>query len=320
MDLAYNVSENLKSYLDKIEKLRVEILLLPISPRTEIRLKWNSLLEKILWSLSLADNPLSKSNIVSLLSGTQTVNKVKLTNFQKDVINQKKAFNYIKENWLANEAQVTMNVIIKLYEISCKETLGKMSGLTEYSQNRINTVLDYLQKGKDQPIIQAGIAQIELIKITPFDNGNGRVARLLSHLFLYKNGYDVRQMISFEEYFRRDMVTFKRMMDISKIQGNLTLWLEYFAYCVMRSLEKVLDAVKNQKFRDELPVSFWKLSTRQRQILEILDQPGIGITNKEVQKLHRISQITASRDLGKLATLGLLLVHGKGRSVYYTKA
>jgi Fic family protein len=194
-----------------------------------------------------------------------------------------------------------------------------MSGLTEYSEKRINTFLEYLEKGHDNPIIQAGIAQIQVINITPFDNGNGRVARLLSYLFLYKHGYDVRGMISFEEYLRRDMITFKRVLDLTKAQGSLTLWLEYFAFAVMTSLEKTVEIIKNLDFQEELPASFWKLNSRQRQILEYLEEPGLEITNKEVQKVHGISQITASRDLAKLTNLGLLLAHGKGRSVYYTR-
>ena len=54
--------------------------------------------------------------------------------------------------------------------------------------------------------------------------------------------------------------------------------------------------------------SFWDLNERQKVILGILDQPGVSITNKTVQKRFKISQITASRDLSKLAILGLLLV------------
>jgi len=63
-----------------------------------------------------------------------------------------------------------------------------MSGLTEYSEKRINALLGYLNNSSDHPIIQAGIAQIELINITPFDSGNKHVAGLLSYLFLYKSG------------------------------------------------------------------------------------------------------------------------------------
>jgi len=117
----------------------------------------------------------------------------------------------------------------------------------------------------------------------------------------------VREMICFEEYFRRDMLTYKRVLDITKAKANLTLWLEYFAFAVMTTLEKKLEIIKNQRFQENLPSNFWKLNGRQREILDYLERPDLKITNKEVQKSHKVSQITASRDLSKLTNLGLLL-------------
>jgi len=61
------------------------------------------------------------------------------------------------------------------------------------------------------------------------------------------------------------------------------------------------------------------LNDRQNKILERLENPNLKITNKDVQKMFGVSQITASRDLSKMANLGILLPHGKGRSVFYTK-
>lgn len=317
MNLSYNISEHLKTYLGKIEKLRIDILTYPISPKNELRLKWDSMLERTLWSLSLTDNPLSKTDVVKLLS-TQTAKK-KLNKDEKDVINQKKAFGYIKDNWIASKNPLNISVVKKLYDISCRDTYGPPSGLTEYSEKRINSLFEYLEKGHDHPIIQAGIVQPEIIAITPFDNGNGRVARLLSYLYLYRGGYETREMLNLEEYYKRDLVMYKRMLEASKIQGNLTVWLEYFSYGIGAGLEKSLDTIKNLKFKEDLPQSFWKLNPRQKQILDLLEKPGEKITNKDVQKSYGVSQITASRDLVRLATLGLLLVNGKGRSVFYTK-
>jgi hypothetical protein len=317
MNLSYNISEHLKSYLEKIERLRSDILTHPISPKNELRLKWDANLERIIWSLSLTDNPLSKTDVIKLLSAQNL--KTKLSIPEKDVINQKKAFDYIKENWMVTKNLVGIQVVKKLYDISCRETYGAMSGLTEYSEKRINTLFEYLQKGQDHPVIQAGIVQPEIIAITPFDNGNGRIARLLSYLYLYRGGYDVREMINLEEFYKRDLVTYKRMLEMSKIQGNLTLWLEYFTYGMGMGLEKAYDTAKNLKFQEEIPASFWKLNARQRQILVNLEVPEEKITNKDAQKLFGISQITASRDLAKMASLGLLLAHGKGRSVFYTR-
>lgn len=319
MALSYNISEKLGSYLNTIDKLRQQIVMTPLSPKLEMRLKWDANLERIFWSLSLIDESVSKAKTANILSNTSVSTKKKLTNIELDTLNHKKALSYIREEWLASNSEVSMNVVKKLYDLECRQTLGKMSGLTEYSEKRMETMLTYLNKGADHPVIQAGIAQVETINITPFDTGNTRVARLLSYLYLYKNGYDIREMVSFEEAFRRDIATFKQVTSLSRAEGNLTLWLEYFAFCVMTCLEKTAEVIKNQKFNKDVPASFWKLNPRQKQILDHLENPDMKITNKEVQKMYGVSQITASRDLTELTTLGLLFARGKGRSVFYTK-
>ena len=94
--LAYNLSSNLKSNLQKIETLRRQILLLPIPPKSELRLKWEASLQRVYWSLVLAGNPLGKTEMVKLLS-TQV--KSRLSAEQKEVVNYKKALDYIKQDW-----------------------------------------------------------------------------------------------------------------------------------------------------------------------------------------------------------------------------
>lgn len=320
MNLSYNISGKLEEYLSRIDKLRTDILLTPIPPKLELRLKWNAGVSRIYWALSLQDNPLSKADMEHLLSTTLGVPKKKrLSGSQKDVINQKLAANYIKTIWFVSKNQVTMATIKKLYDLACRETMGPPTGLTDYSEKRVNALLDYIQEsGSEHPVVTAGLAQIELINITPFDHGNHRVARLLSYLILYKYGYDTREMISFEEIMKKDIGTYKRVLDLAKTQ-SINLWLEYFAFCIMTSLEKALEIAKSQAVSNDVSAGYWKISNRQRQILEYLERPGLRVTNKDLQKFLKISQITASRDLAKLTSLGLLLAHGKGRSVYYTR-
>lgn len=316
MNLSYNISDKLRAYLDKIEKLRIEILITPLSPKNELRLKWDANLERIIWSLSLTNNPINKNKFIKLLTNPP---KRKLTKEEKEVFEMQNTLGFIKEDWTASKNPVNLATVKKIYEISCRVSLGPMTGLTEYSEKRIDTLFEYLQKGQDHPIIQAGITQAEVINITPFDNGNSRIARLLSYLFLYKGGYDFRGMLNLEEYYKRDVIMYKRMLEMAKIQGNMTIWLEYFAFGVGTQLEKALDIVKNLKFQEEIHAGFWKLNTRQQEIMEFFEKPGQKISNKEVQKIHGVSQITASRDLAKLTNLGLLLTNGKGRSVFYTR-
>lgn len=317
MNLAYHISENLASHLEKINKLRIELLTLPLSPKNELRLKWEAGLERIAWSLAMTETNLSKNEIAKILVSPPK----KPTSVESDILNFKKTLSYIRENWIGNQNQIDMAVVKKIYDLSCRETMGRATGLTEYAEKRMNFFLDYLEKAKSEhPAIAAAIAQEQTINVTPFDKGNGRIGRLLSYLYLYKSGYDMREMLVLEEFYRRDIVTYRRMLELAKIEGNLTFWLEYFAFGLLTALKKALDNVRGLNFSRSLPASLWKLNNRQRQILEKLEVPGAKITNKEVVKLFGVSQITASRDLAKLTSLGLLLNHGKGRGAAYTKA
>ena len=315
--LAYNLSPKLKEHLQKIELLRRQILLTPVNPKVESRLKWEAGLQRVFWSLSLTGNSLGKPEMIRLLS---RLGIRKLGQEQKQVINYKRALDYISENWLVSNSQITFVTIKKLYDICFKGIGAQNLGSINSVKNDFEKILEYLQAGDENPIIQAGIAEIEAIGLSPRTDGNGSLARLIPYLFLYKYGYDFKGLLVLEEYLRRDVIALKTAITSVGKSNNLTVWLEYFALGVITQLEKALGDINKNRFTIDLPASFWKLNERQKDILTFLDQPGIRISNKTVQKMYGVSQITASRDLAKLAKLGFVFQRGKGRSVYYTRA
>lgn len=217
-DLSYNLSSSLTESLQKIDNLRQKILLTPLSAKTEIRLRWEAIINRIYWSLVLSTNPLTKAEMVKLLISDQR--KKRLTQDEQEVMNYKKALDYISQNWLVTSDRITPKVVVTLHDLACP---GRLRG----SEAPLKQVLDYLQASSENPVVQAGVAQIQLIILAPFSDGNGRTARLLALLFLYKAGFDFRGLLVLEEYFRRDLAAFRQTTEnISKNQ-SLTLWLEY---------------------------------------------------------------------------------------------
>lgn len=299
--LSYSLSPTLKDSLQKIEVLRRQILLTPLSPKVELRLRWTAMLNRIYWSLILDNNPLSKTEMVKLITAQS---KKKLTPSEKEVINYKKALDYISQNWLVSSKAVTPKTVLTLHSIACSNTL-------RLSQESLQHSLNYLQAGhQDNPIIQAAIAKIL------FD---GRTSRLLALLFLYKHGYNFRDFLVLDEYWRHDLVTFREITQSVANNKNITRWLEYFAQGVVSQLEKAIQEFTQERSQPPLLSSFWELNDRQKEILATLEQPDLTITNRKVQKLFKVSQITASRDLTRLAHLGLVFARGKGRSIHYAK-
>ncbi len=316
LNLSYNLSPILRERLQKIELLREKILLFPVSPKAELYLRWEAMLDRIYCSLAIADNPLDKNQIVKILISTALQNKEKgggTDKNEKDVQGYKRTLDYISQHWLVSDKTVTLKDILSIYDIFCMGSL-------RVPTSRIQELLDYLQAHKEHPVIQAGTANLGIARIHPFTDGNGRLSRLIALLFLYKNGFDVKELVVFEKEWAQDQETFRQASQIAANAASITVWLEYFSQSLLTQLTNVFDKIKSgSSERLGAPSSFWEINDRQKEILNILKEPESTITNRRVQKQFKVSQITASRDLSKLAALRLIFVHGKGRSVYYTK-
>lgn len=310
LNISYNVSPRLQEYLERIEELRKRILLTPISQDKELRMRWEAIFNRIHYSLKLAGNPIKKSDMLKFLS--ETTHK-KTSEDQRAIIAYKEAIDCIFREWQGSQNPVDAQAIIDLHKI-----IGR--GGLRVPQAGLQHLLDYLQAKMENPIIQAAVICLELEKMQLFTEKNSLIAHLAADLFLCKYGYDFKGFLSYETAWMEDAKNFKENHERALNAVSLTLWLEYFASGVLAQAESIIQALTKPKTQAlDVRESFWKLNERQKAVLNALDQPEATITNRQIQKRYKTSQITASRDLAKLTNLGFLFSHGKGRSIYYTK-
>lgn len=308
LSFSYHLSPSLFSSLEQINILRQEILLAPLPPKTELRYKWDALIDKTYHSLQLKGGSLSRVDIVAILTNP---NRKKLSATEKDVHRYRYAFDYIYKEWYGSKKPITVKTILYLHQL-----VGKGDIKEEVSTK---TLLTFMETSKEHPILQAGIVLIELIYAAPFQHDNDRIALLLSYVFLYKQGYDMHGLLVLEEYFKQDTARYEGLVKTATESGNITPWLEYIANGVVTQLLKLKKKMIEQTTETYMSAKLFDLTERQQAILSFLEKPGSRITNKKCTVLFSISQITSSRELAKLTALGVLFAHGRGRSVYYTK-
>ena len=72
----------------------------------------------------------------------------------------------------------------------------------EYSEvpTLIDELFKYINDSDDHPLIKAAVIHYQLVTIHPFEDGNGRTARIISSYYLSLNGYGFKNVGSLEEY------------------------------------------------------------------------------------------------------------------------
>ena len=170
------------------------------------------------------------------------------------------------------------------------------------------------------PILVAGVAQFQLVHIHPFLDGNGRTARLLSMLCLYRKGYDFKRLFTLSEYYDRDRSSYYRaIQSVREQELDLTEWLEYFTIGLSSQLAEVQEKGASLIRLDVLTKEH-KLSARQRVAVELAaDTAGFRMEDFEARcpGVHRRS---LQRDLRALIGKQLLVAEGATNRLVYRAA
>ncbi len=170
--------------------------------------------------------------------------------------------------------------------------------------------------------LKAGITHYELVRIHPFLDGNGRVARAIATLVLFREGYDIKRFFSLEEYYDREPLNYyNALQSVAAEQGNLTHWLEYFIEGLAIELSRIKEKVKNLstdlKIKKQLGGQQMALSERQIKIVEFIQENGF-LQNKAFFELFpMISEDTVLREIKDLMKKGILQKQGSTKGVRY---
>jgi len=152
-------------------------------------------------------------------------------------------------------------------------------------------------------------------------DGNGRVARALATLVLFREGYDIRKLFSLEEYYDRNPIEYYQALQSVAITGDLTNWLEYFVFGLAQELDQVKEKVRHlsmdQRMLNKLGQQI-ALTDRQIKLLEFMREHEQMIMKDAQRMMPMISEDTILRELKGLIDKGLIEKVGKTKGSYYS--
>lgn len=180
----------------------------------------------------------------------------------------------------------------------------------ESMKNLINW---YKNDSITHPLVKCCLFTYEFLSIHPFQDGNGRLSRLISSLLLLKNGYNWIQYVSFEHEIENRKPEYYRVLMNCQSQRpneNVSEWGNFF-----------FDALKNIQEQLMLKLEYSgveiQLSPREKSILTFIGN-NVGCKSGEIAKKLGIPSPTIKRILPNLIEKHLIEKHGIGPSTNYS--
>jgi Fic family protein len=186
---------------------------------------------------------------------------------------------------------------------------GEMQELVEWTNEQLE------QKSIHQLIV-IGSFIYDFLSIHPFQDGNGRLSRLLTTLCLLQNDYAFIQYISFENHIEQNKkVYYEVLMNGQKNRGTeqeqINQWLIFFLESLKTLTEKL-----EQKY-DVFKSKGGYLNDRQRLLKDFITENQPIKVSDLAKQFPEIGLSTLKKDLQYLRDEQVLTMIGKGKGTVY---
>lgn len=185
-------------------------------------------------------------------------------------------------------------------------------------------MIEWCNSSSLSPIIMAAISHLWFLTIHPFDDGNGRIARTLSEMFLSRldpNSASARYYSISNEINRDKKNYYELLENTQRGDMNITEWIIWFIGCLERAILRASESVRISIEKGRYWDNFRNVDVneRQRKIVNRLWDGFEGkLTSSKWAKICSCSSDTALRDINDLIAKGMLQPSGeKGRNTSY---
>lgn len=192
----------------------------------------------------------------------------------------------------------------------------------EYLEKEMANFLQYVnQNDNTDLLIKAAIVHLWFATLHPFEDGNGRIARALTEMFLAKSDdCDFRFYSLTSQIMKHRKEYYDILESTQKNSMDITSWICWF----LKTLHLAIQA-SNLILSKVLKISeFWMKHThiifnlRQKKVLnKFLDNFNGKLTSTKWAKICNCSQDTASRDINDLLGKGVLEKIGHAKNTHY---
>ena len=332
------ITNDILNSIIEIELNRYKISLVELSQNVLNKLRKNSKKKSSYASNKIEGNPLSEKYAEEVIESDERKHYLKP---EQEVRNYFLALNYLEEK-LNNKEKLSKKLILDVQKLvekgASKEKIGLRGPMPpgvlfavydsktgnpdyippEYSDvpGLLDELIEYVNTTDDHPLIVAAVVHYQLVTIHPFEDGNGRTARLLSGYIMDLNGYGFNGIGSLEEYFAYDVDEYYDSIQMGlpalyysgrENPPHPEIWINYFLRMVKLYSRKVCDLQLSSE-EEDIAGSLSFLKEREKELLVLLiSSYRAEFTPIEVSKQLSVTNKTVINRLAGLVKNGFVI-------------
>ena len=243
----------------------------------------------------------SFQNIPLTENGIKNLHKKLLAYSQKDV-------------WHRGDYKQHSNAVEAKLPDGSKQIIFRTTEPGFPTQDAMASLVDWYKKDQEtHTLVKCALLAYDFVSIHPFQDGNGRMSRLLSTLALLKNGYQWIQYVSLEheiEHQKNKYYQTLRSAQAQRPREDITEWVHFFFKALIKVQNQLMDKLQRQG-------TMANLSPKEKAILTfIAERPGVK--SGEVASRLDIPNPTVKRLLAEMVKANLIEKHGAGAGTNYS--
>ena len=218
-----------------------------------------------------------------------------------------------KDEWHKGKYKLHSNMVEASFPDGSRHVIFQTTEAGFATEDAMRNLTEwYNSENEVHSLIKIAAFVYEFLSIHPFQDGNGRLSRLLSTLLLLKNGYKWIQYVSFEHEIERrksDYYQALRSCQAMRPDEDISEWIQFFLNSLKNIQNSLLNKLKQSGIEKEL-------SVREKTIYNII-QIRPYIQSGEIAEKLSIPLPTVKRILNELLKKELIEKTGSGRGVSY---
>jgi Fic family protein len=219
-----------------------------------------------------------------------------------------------KDEWHKGNYKQHSNAVEAKYPDGTKQIIFQTTEAGFPTEDAMRNLIDWYSNDEiTHPLVKCGLFTYEFLSIHPFQDGNGRLSRLISTLLLLKHGYNWIQYVSFEHEIENRKPEYYRVLRSCQSQRpneNVSEWGNFF-FDALKNIQEQLMQKLNQSGVE------LQLSPREKSIITFIGN-NPGCKSGDIANKLGIPSPTVKRILPELIEKNLIEKHGIGPGTNYS--